>query len=112
MEDQYESVMQSHQLTKERIMQLLFDHRSQLKVYSVSKIGLFGSFGRNEQNAESDIDFLVDFQPGKKTFQNYVRVLEMLEEIFHRKIDLVIIGSIKPALKHNIMESVEYATIS
>ena len=111
MEDQNETVLQNHLLTKQQIMGLLFDHRSQLNEFFVSKIGLFGSFERNEQSAESDIDFLIDFKPGKKTFQNYIRVLDLLENIFHRKIDLVIMDSIKPALKQNIMESVEYATI-
>jgi len=112
MEDQKLNAIHTLQLDKQQILRLLFDHRAELKTFFVSKIGLFGSFERNEQTSESDIDFLIEFLPGKKTFRNYIRVLNFLEEIFHRKIDLVINGSIKPALKQKILESVEYATIS
>jgi uncharacterized protein len=55
--------------------------------FSVTKIGLFGSFSDNSFTENSDIDILVEFEKpiGWKFFS-----LELyLEKIFNRKIDLV-----------------------
>lgn len=42
-----------------------------MQKFHVKKIGIFGSFVRNEENETSDIDMLVEFDPGFKTFDNY-----------------------------------------
>jgi len=39
-----------------------------LEQFGVKRIGLFGSYVKNQQNEESDLDFLVEFKKGKKTF--------------------------------------------
>jgi predicted nucleotidyltransferase len=43
--------------------------REQLRALSVAQLGLFGSFVRNEAGPESDVDLLVGFQEGRKTFE-------------------------------------------
>jgi predicted nucleotidyltransferase len=40
------------------------------KQFGVAKIGIFGSFARGEERPDSDVDVLVTFQKGKKTFDN------------------------------------------
>jgi len=55
-------------LTYETIMRRIEENIDEIKKYGVKRIGLFGSYIRNEQNAESDIDILVEFEKGKKTF--------------------------------------------
>jgi predicted nucleotidyltransferase len=40
----------------------------------VIRIGLFGSFVREEQSRESDLDLLVEFDQGRKTFDNFIRL--------------------------------------
>ena len=47
--------------TKENIISILQTHKSEFSKYGVSDIGLFGSYLRNEQSNQSDIDFLIDF---------------------------------------------------
>jgi predicted nucleotidyltransferase len=47
--------------------------------YNLSKlgicaVGLFGSYLRNEQTPQSDIDVLVDFEPEQETFENFMAV--------------------------------------
>lgn len=76
--------------------------------FSVKKIGVFGSFVRGEELENSDIDILVEFEKGKKTFDNYMELKFYLEDIFDRKIDLVTISSIKPQLKNNILDETVY----
>lgn len=75
----------------------------------MQRIGLFGSFADNTQTEKSDIDFLVEFEEGKKTFDNYMELKFFFEEIFQRKIDLVTPKSIKPFLKESILNTVQYA---
>jgi len=76
--------------------------------YKVKKLYLFGSFAKNEANAESDIDFLVQFGDIElyDYFDNYLAFKESLEEIYQRKVDLLEEQALKnPFLKASIDES-------
>jgi len=55
--------------------------------YSVKKIGLFGSFANDKATSKSDIDIYVEFQ--NKNFDNVTGCWNYLEEVFHKKIDLI-----------------------
>ena len=81
----------------------------EVKRFGVERIGVFGSFTRNEQHPASDLDILVEFQSGKKTFDNYMELKFHLEERFGLPVDLVIAETIKPDLKAAILGSVQYA---
>ncbi len=96
-------------LTKKIILSKLQKNMHAIKGYGVKKIGLFGSYARESQTRKSDIDILIEFVEGKKTFDNYMDLKFFLEDIFKCKVDLVIIGTIKPDLKQHIMEDVLYA---
>lgn len=96
-------------LNKTYIFEELIKHNEKLKSLGVQRIGLFGSFADNTQTEKSDIDFLVEFEEGKKTFDNYMELKFFFEEIFQRKIDLVTPKSIKPFLKESILNTVQYA---
>lgn len=56
--------------------------------YKVKKIGVFGSFVRGEQNANSDIDILVEFEKEADLF-DLMGVSLMLEEELQRKVDVI-----------------------
>ena len=77
--------------------------------YGVKKIGVFGSFARGEEKQGSDIDILVEFDEGKKTFDNYMDLKYFLQDLFGRKIDLVTMQALKPQLKEDILQEVVYA---
>ncbi|MBL4952785.1 nucleotidyltransferase family protein [Neobacillus sp. OS1-32] len=77
--------------------------------YGVKRIGLFGSYSREEQKGTSDIDVLVEFDRTKLSFDHYMDLKFDLEDRFQKPIDLVIIDDIKPALKDSILRSVKYA---
>jgi len=97
-------------LTKEKILRKIEENEEEIKRYGVKRIGLFGSYIRNEQKEKSDVDILVEFEEGKKTFDNYMNLAFFLEDLFNCKVDLVIAESIKPLLKPYILSEVEYAT--
>jgi len=77
--------------------------------YGVRRIGFFGSLVRNEQKETSDIDVLVEFEKGAKTFDNYMNLKFYLEEVFGRNVDLVISDALKPQIRERVLEEVMYA---
>jgi predicted nucleotidyltransferase len=68
-------------------------------------VGLFGSLVT--QKPESDVDLLVDFDPLKKTFDNFFELSVLLEQILGRRIELVTRQSLSPILGPNILNEVE-----
>ena len=60
------------------------------KQYNVSQIWAFGSVLRDDFNAQSDIDILVEFLPDARiTLYKFQQLREELEALFGRKVDLV-----------------------
>ena len=96
-------------LNHKTILTKLVENKATIKKYGIKRIGLFGSYLRNEQKLTSDIDILVEFEKGKITFDNYMDLKFFLEDLFKCKVDLVIQEAIKPDLKPYILESVKYA---
>ena len=97
-------------LNSDEILKKIEESKDKIKKFGVRRIGLFGSYIRSEQKKESDIDVLVEFEKGKKTFDNYMELKFFLEDLFNCKVDLVILESIKPDLKPHILKSVKYAS--
>jgi uncharacterized protein len=101
--------MKADEITLQEIKERLRESRPDLtKKFHVKEIGVFGSFVHGRAGARSDIDLLVEFDEGCKDFFNYIRLKYNLEEIFHRKVDLVTKGAIKPRLKERILGEVSY----
>jgi len=76
--------------------------------YGVKCLGFFGSLVRNEQKETSDMDVLVEFEEGAKTFDNYMNLKFFLEDLFGRKVDLVIADALKPQIRERVLEEVKY----
>ena len=98
--------------TKQDVLKVLHQNRDRLKAMGVSKIGLFGSFLRGEQHPDSDIDLLVKFEAGQKTFDAFMDLAFLLEEIFQRRIELLTVESLSPYLGPHILKEVEYAALT
>jgi predicted nucleotidyltransferase len=75
-------------VTKEDIKRVLVANREILRRYKVKSIALFGSYVRNEQKEDSDIDFLVDFREGTTLF-DFVELQDSLSEILGKKVSIV-----------------------
>jgi predicted nucleotidyltransferase len=97
-------------LHKDNILQSLADNKLQLLAYGVNRIGLFGSYVRNEANNDSDIDLLVDLQKDKKTFKNFLSLNYYLEDLFSRRVELVTTQSLSPHIGPQILKTVEYVS--
>ncbi len=96
-------------IKRNHILEIIEDNRHSLKRLGVKRIGIFGSFARNTSQKNSDVDVLVEFQRGKKTFDNYMDLKEFLEGLLKRKVDLVIRETIKSRLRPSILKDAQYA---
>jgi predicted nucleotidyltransferase len=93
----------------EEIKEILSSHLDEIRNrFGVKEIGIFGSYVRGEEGKESDLDVLVEFEEGKKTFDNYMGLKFYLEDLFGIKVDLVIKSAIKPRFKSYILSEVVY----
>ncbi len=98
--------------TKQDILKALDQNKSHLRRLGVRRIGLFGSFVRDEQRPNSDIDLLVEFESGRKTFDTFMELSFFLEEILEHRIELVTAESLSPYLGPYILKEVEYAPLA
>lgn len=81
--------------------------RPQLCAHGVRRLALFGSFARNSQNMDSDVDLLVEFLPGRKTFDNFIAVCELLEESLQRRVEVLTPESLSPHIGPRILQEAE-----
>lgn len=102
-----QDIKTSHVQTCERLLGLLRDSASEIRRFGVQRIGLFGSWVRGKVRPESDIDVLVEFT--HPSFDNYMELKFFLEELFGRKVDLVLSDSLKTRIKSQILSEVLYA---
>ena len=81
-------------------------HRADL---GIKNVGLFGSYLRNEQSKNSDIDLLIDFEPGKENFDNYMAVYDIFENIFkNEKIEVATKNGLSNYIGPKILNEVVY----
>jgi predicted nucleotidyltransferase len=79
----------------------------QLRGIGVRRLAIFGSFTRNSQHPDSDVDFLVEFFSGRKTFDNFIAVGELLEEALGRRVELLTPESLSPFIGPRILQEAE-----
>ena len=95
--------------TREHILNTLKSNKNRLKKFGIRNIGLFGSYGRNEQSENSDIDLLIDFQPEVENFDNLMAVYDFLEQIFkNEKVEVVTMNGLSPYIGLSILKEVQY----
>jgi uncharacterized protein len=81
--------------------------------YEIRELSLFGSQVRGDSTAKSDFDFLIEFQPEANVdFFKYFEIQEELEEIVHKKVDLVPKKGLKPLIRQQVLAEAKivYAT--
>jgi predicted nucleotidyltransferase len=95
---------------KEYILSELKQQKTLLQTLGIVRIGLFGSNVREEQSEDSDIDILIDFEPEKENFDNFMSVYDILENLFNnRKNEIVTKNGLSPYIGPQILKEVIYA---
>lgn len=74
--------------------------------YHVRELSLFGSVLRDDFGEDSDIDVLVEFEPGAPIdLLLYVRLGRELSELLGRRVDLVEKPGLKPFLRDEVLHT-------
>ena len=84
-----------------RVLQI---HKDELKAkYGVTQISLFGSYVRNEQNENSDVDILVEFAEPIDLL-TFVNLKNYLSDFLKINVDLVMKRALKPKIGQRVLE--------
>lgn len=83
-----------------------------LRALGITRVGVFGSFARNEQRAGSDVDLIAEFASGKKTFRNFMGAIALLETTLQRDVELVTPESLSPYLGPRILKEAQYVAFA
>lgn len=78
-----------------------------IRALGVVRLALFGSVLRNQARPDSDVDFLVQFGPGLKTFDHFEALAELLEHELGRPVELVTTEALSPYLGPRILAEAE-----
>lgn len=94
--------------TVEEIKQDLYNQKSRLvEKYKVKQIGLFGSYVRGEQQPQSDLDILIDFDEYPSLLE-FIGLEDELSQSLGLKVDLVMKSDLKPRIGEYILREVVY----
>ena len=77
--------------------------RTEILRLGVRRLALFGSVQRNEARVDSDVDVLVEFEPGQKTFDHLLALGDLLEAALRHPVELVTAESLSPYLRPYIL---------
>jgi hypothetical protein len=96
--------------SRQEIIAYIDSHREQLRTrFHVRKIALIGSFARDEQTPESDVDLLLDLEEGTAGIYQLKRDLkDELERQFGRPVELASERYLKPYYKKQILQEAIY----
>ena len=93
--------------TIRRIKSILAEHKSELvQKYHLRQLGVFGSYARKDNSAQSDIDLLVEFE--EPIGLEFVTLAEELEKLLGIKVDLVSVNALKPRMRKIIKKDIVY----
>ena len=70
--------------------------------HGARNVRIFGSAARGDARPDSDIDLLVDLEPGR-TLLDHVGLWQDLEELLGRRVDVVVEGGLSPYLEERIL---------
>jgi predicted nucleotidyltransferase len=91
-------------MTSREALRRLNRNREKLRTHHVRHIAVFGSTARDEATPHSDVDLLVEFQPGAPVgLFAYVRLLDFLGDIMDTRIDLATPGALRPEMRDEIV---------
>ncbi len=89
-------------LNSDDVLKIIAQHRQEIQNFGVRYLGLFGSVACDRATANSDLDFLVEFEE-TTTFDSYMDLKFFLEDLFNKPVDLVTKSSLKQEISKEIL---------
>ncbi len=99
----YIEQMASELMTRDVAVARLARAESAIRALGVARLALFGSVARNEAQAGSDVDLLVQFAPGQKSFGRFMALSDLLESLLQCRVELVTTEALSPFIGPRIL---------
>jgi uncharacterized protein len=96
-------------LDSTKVIQTLKQQPQLFEQFHLKSLALFGSTSRDQATVTSDLDFLVEFN-AELTFDLYMDLKFYLEDLFNKKVDLVIKTDLKPQIKETVIKEALYVS--
>lgn len=99
--------MSSPVLSRDHAVERLSACELDIRTLGVVRLALFGSVLRGQAHADSDVDFIVQFAPGAKTYARFFALSELLEDCLGRPVDLITTESLSPFIGPRILSTAQ-----
>ncbi|MEO5618796.1 MAG: nucleotidyltransferase domain-containing protein [Candidatus Eisenbacteria bacterium] len=89
--------------TREQTISRLLAAEREIRELGVRRLALFGSVSRDTATVGSDVDLLVEFSPGQKTFDRFMALSDLLERLVGHHVELVTLEGLSPFIGPHIL---------
>jgi len=93
------------------LRQRVLEIHEQIQALGVVSLSVFGSFARGEQRPDSDVDILVEFRTGAKSFDGFMSLAFLLEDVLGRTVELVTPRSLSRHIGPRILREAEHVPL-
>jgi uncharacterized protein len=93
-------------ITRDEAVRRLRDAEPEIRLLGVHRLALFASALRDQAKADTAVDLLVEFAPGAKSFDRFLALTELLEEVMGRRVDVVTKEGLSPYFGPRILAEV------
>jgi predicted nucleotidyltransferase len=94
-------------MSAHEVLRIIEENAPAIRALSVRSLALFGSAARGAAREDSDLDFVVEFDA--KTFDAYMDLKALLEQLLGRRVDLVLRDALKPRLRESVLSEALHA---
>jgi predicted nucleotidyltransferase len=90
-------------MTRDEAIRMLKRHEGEIRARGVTRLALFGSLARGEAGPDSDVDVVVDIEPGRKfSIIDHGSLRVLLCDIVGRETDVVVRSRLRPGFREGI----------
>ena len=100
-------MMERESLSREQVVAALVAAEGEVRALGVARLALFGSVLRNAARPDSDVDLLVEFAPGRKSYDGFLALADLLEARLGRHVELVTAEALSPFIGPRILAEAE-----
>jgi uncharacterized protein len=97
--------MATSSLSHDEAVRRIVAAEAEIRAFGVRRLALFGSVLRDEARPDSDVDFLVEFATGEKSFDHFMGLALFLEDLLEHKVELLTPESLSPYIGPHILKA-------